>query len=248
MKVKFILLMVMAFFSMNSVQAKKVHLFILSGQSNMAGMKPELGLLPEAKKLFDGEVVYLKVAKGGQPISMWVKEWSDIAKKNKVDTSRVQAKNLKVLYYQQILTKYKELLKKYPEPASVTFCWMQGERDAKSKLDVAYKGALKQLIANLRRDLKRPDMNVVIGRISDYGDKGSWQTVRQMQVEVAKDDPKGAWIDCDDLNDGVEKKGKKLENDLHYTQEGYKILGERFARQAKALVDDNKPAADGRPE
>lgn len=240
--------MLMAFFLMNFVQAEKVHLFILSGQSNMAGMKPELGFLPEAKKLFDGEVVYLKVAKGGQQISLWVKEWSEIAKKNKVDTSQVSAKNLKAIYYQQILTKYKELLKKYPKPTSTTFCWMQGERDAKAKLDGAYEDALKQLIANLRRDLQRPDMNVVIGRISDYENKGSWENVRQIQVEVAKDDPKGAWVDCDDLNDGIGKKGKKLENDLHYTKEGYKALGERFARQAKALVDDKKPAENGRPE
>lgn len=47
---------------------KPVHVFILSGQSNMAGMKPAAGFLPEAKKLFaDGEVVYIKVARGGAP-------------------------------------------------------------------------------------------------------------------------------------------------------------------------------------
>ena len=44
---------------------KPVHLFILSGQSNMAGMKPEAGFLPEAKTLFaDAEVAFIKVAKG----------------------------------------------------------------------------------------------------------------------------------------------------------------------------------------
>jgi hypothetical protein len=37
---------------------KPVHVFILSGQSNMAGMDPKLGFEPEAKKLFpDAEVV-----------------------------------------------------------------------------------------------------------------------------------------------------------------------------------------------
>lgn len=58
-----------------------VHLFILSGQSNMAGMDPETGFMPEARKLFnDEEVVYIKVAKGGQPICRWLEEWDDIAK------------------------------------------------------------------------------------------------------------------------------------------------------------------------
>ena len=154
------------------------------------------------------------------------------------------------LYYQTILAKYQKLLKKHPEPTSVTFCWMQGERDAKEKVDAAYADALKQLIANLRRDLKQPNLNVVIGRISDYGDSGSpnWEAVRKAQVDVANGYPQGSWVDCDDLNDGINRKGKEIKNDLHYSREGYKILGARFARQAKALVDGKKPATNGRPE
>lgn len=241
----------MAVSAMSVIQAKPVHIFILSGQSNMAGMKPEIGFLPEAKILFsDEEVVYIKVAKGGQPISLWVKEWSDIAQKHQIDIKRVKGKETETPYYQSILTKYRELLKKHPKPASVTFCWMQGERDAKEKFDAAYADALKQLIGNLRRDLKQPNMNVVIGRISDYGDTGNsnWQAVRKAQVDVANNDPKASWVDCDDLNDGINNKGKEIKNDLHYSREGYQILGKRFARQAKALVDGKKPAAYGRPE
>ena len=73
-----------------------------------------------------------------------------------------------VEFYQPILDQYEELLKKHPKFASITFCWMQGERDANGGADAAYKKSLQQLIANLRRDLKRPDMNIVIGRIGDY--------------------------------------------------------------------------------
>ena len=35
-------------------------------------------------------------------------------------------------------------------------------------LDVAYQESLEQLITNLRRDIGAPEMNVVIGRISDH--------------------------------------------------------------------------------
>ena len=35
-------------------------------------------------------------------------------------------------------------------------------------MDRDYREALKQLIANLRRDLERPDKNIVIARIGDY--------------------------------------------------------------------------------
>ena len=59
---------------------KPVHIFILSGQSNMAGMNPKAGFEPETAKLFpDAEVAYLKVARGGQPIRLWVSQWNEIA-------------------------------------------------------------------------------------------------------------------------------------------------------------------------
>ena len=85
----------------------------------MQGMDPETGFLPEAKKLFDGEqVVYIKVAKGGQPICRWLEEWTDIAEKNGVD-ARTRKRILKdkgVEFYHPILDQYKELLKKHPRP------------------------------------------------------------------------------------------------------------------------------------
>lgn len=229
----------------NTARAEKpVHVFILSGQSNMAGMDPKLGFVPETEKLFpDADVVYCKVARGGQPIRLWVAEWNEIAAKHKLKTQSKETK-----YYQPILAEYKKILAKHPEPASVTFCWMQGERDAREKLSAAYEDALKQLISNLRRDLNQPDMNFVIGRLSDFGkpDYADWQNVRKVQVKIAEDDKHGSWVDCDDLNN-KEKNGVKRD-DLHYTKEGYELLGRRYARQAKALIDGKKPAQDGRPE
>ena len=126
---------------------------------------------------------------------------------------------------------------------------MQGERDAKTNLDAAYPDALRQLVANLRRDLEQPDMNIVIARICDHlgPENKSWQAVRKAHVDVATSDPHGAWVDCDDLNDKNDKNGNPR-NDLHYTKPGYELLGRRFARQAKALITGNQPSKNGRPE
>lgn len=229
-----------------SAQDKPVHLFILSGQSNMAGMKPENGFLPEAKKLLpEGEVVHLKVARGGQPIRFWIPEWNAISSAAGIDVP-----NDKIPYYEQIMAQYQALEKKHGTFASISFCWMQGERDAKSNLESVYEASLKQLIANLRRDLKRPDLNVVIGRISDHTPApdyvAGWDSVRKIHVKVATDDPHGAWVDTDDLNN-KEKAGKPT-NDLHYTSEGYTLFGQRLARQAVRLIEGKEPAGDGRPE
>lgn len=234
-----------------SAADRPVHLFILSGQSNMAGMNPKLGFEPEAGKMFPGaEVAYIKVAAGGQPIRHWVAEWDEIAQKHGLDPTKTRAgdKISAPVYYRSILDQFSALLKKHPNPASVTFCWMQGERDAKSSLDAAYGDALQQLIKNLRRDLNQPELNVVIGRISDCGKESDmhWQAVRKVQVQISKSDPHGAWVDCDDLND--KEKDGVVHNDLHYTVRGYELLGRRYVRQAKLLIDGNKPAENGRPE
>jgi hypothetical protein len=156
--------------SLASAADKPVHLFILTGQSNMAGMDPKLGFEPEGKKLFpEADVAYIKVAVGGMPIRYWVDEWDDIATKHGVDVAKAREKDKSkgTIFYPRVLEQFAQLLKQHPNPASVTFCWMQGENDSKTGLHAPYADALKQLIANLRRDLKRPDMNVVIGRISD---------------------------------------------------------------------------------
>jgi hypothetical protein len=90
-------------------------------------------------------------------------------------------------------------------------------------------------------------MNVVIGRLSDACQKKpSWAAMRKIQMEIVDEDPSGAWVDVDDLND-QEKDGKVI-NAVHYNRpEGYNILGQRFARQGYALIKGEKPAEDGRP-
>ncbi|MBI1314198.1 acetyl xylan esterase [bacterium] len=225
-----------------SADDKPVHVFILSGQSNMAGMNPKAGFEQEAAKLFpDAEVPYIKVAQGGRPIRLWVEQWNEIAKKHGLNST-----SNGTVYYEPILKQFRAIIEKHPQPASVTFCWMQGERDAREKLSAAYEEALGTLISNLRRDLKQPEMNFVIGRLSDFGTDAEWEAVRKAQVSLAGKDPRGAWVDCDDLND--KEKDGKTRNDLHYTKAGYELLGRRYVRQAKALIEGRKPAADGRPE
>ena len=114
-------------------------------------------------------------------------------------------------------------------PYTVAFTWMQGERDAKSGLSASYEEALKGLIKAVRDDLKHPDAVVVIGRLSDHQKgKEHWNAVRAIQEKVATQDPRGAWVDSDDLN------GEK--NDLHCTKEGFAELVWRFASKAVELL------------
>jgi hypothetical protein len=205
--------------------AKKVHLFILSGQSNMVFLNPNQSFTPLVTKAFSGdEIIVVKDALGRQPISRWYKKRKPAPGEEPKDNGDL---------YDRLMTKVKVAIDG-KTPSTITFVWMQGETDAKRKSGDVYAASLKGLIGQLRADLKRKDINFVIGRLSDFDNDNKiyphWTRVRQAQVEVAESDPRGAWVDTDGLN---------IPNNLHYTGEGYKILGERFAAKAIDLIKKN---------
>ncbi len=227
---KYLTAALMAMIATQIMAGEGKHLFILSGQSNMAGLNPQISFTPAVEEAFGKEnVIVVKDAQGGQPIRRWYKQWKpaqgDEPKANPDLYARLMAKVKPAVEGKDI--------------ASVTFVWMQGERDAREKHGEVYAASFKGIVEQIKADLKRDDVNFVIGRISDFDMKDAryphWTMVRDEQVRLAETDPRGAWVDTDDLND---KKGNddNLRNDLHYTKDGYKVLGQRFAEKAIALI------------
>lgn len=207
------------------------HLFILSGQSNMAGLDPNLSFTPTVEEAFGKDnVIVVKSAQGGQPIRRWYKQWKPAEGDEPKATGDL---------YDKLMQKVAEA-KKDQTIATVTFVWMQGERDANEGHGTVYAASMRGLIDQLAGDLKREHINFVIGRLSDFDMDNKrykhWTKVREAQVQVAEADKRGAWVDTDDLND----KGKpgNIKHDLHYTKDGYKILGKRFADAAIGLMKD----------
>lgn len=213
----------------------KVRLFILSGQSNMAGLNPDVSFTPAVKKEFAGDdVIVVKYAVGGQPIRRWFKEW----KLPEGATEDAKVANLPAGdMYDKLMTMVREAVGE-KRVDSVAFVWMQGENDAKRGWHPAYGGAMRGLCDQLRADLKRDDIAVVIGRLSDCNNgEAAWDAIRAAQQTVAEQEKFGAWVDTDDLND---KSGR---NDLHLTKEGYAELGRRFAARAAELMRKAEAAA-----
>ena len=59
-----------------------VNLFILSGQSNMQGHRPEEAFTPAVNEaLGEDNVIVIQDALGGQPIQRWWKDWKSPEKK-----------------------------------------------------------------------------------------------------------------------------------------------------------------------
>ncbi|TWT46973.1 hypothetical protein KOR42_43170 [Thalassoglobus neptunius] len=212
-------------------QAGEKHLFILSGQSNMQGHRPDEAFTPAVEEALGAEnVIVVQDAQGGQPIQRWYRKWKSPEGKSPKSTGDL---------YDRLMGKVKPAIEN-EELASVTFIWMQGERDARMGWGDVYRESLLGLHQQLEEDLGRDDIHFVIGRLSDNDLENSrapdWTKIRDIQVAVADSDDDFAWVNTDDLNDGVNRAGKPITNDLHYSAEGYKILGKRFAEASLKLI------------
>lgn len=118
---------------------------------------------------------------------------------------------------------------------------MQGERDARESLADRYIDSFEGLISQLEKDLGRNDINIVIGRLSDFDMENKtyphWTRIRDLQVAFADSKPNAAWVDTDDLNTGLNEQGNQIKDDLHYSVSGYKRFGERLAQEAIQLIE-----------
>lgn len=207
---------------------KKVHLFILSGQSNMVGLMPDRTFTPTVTDALRGdEILVVKEAVSGMPIRYWVKDWKPDEGRIVVDQPSIRRGE----FYDRMMAKVRAGIKDR-KPATVTFIWMQGERDAREGHGEVYAESLKKLIQQLRTDLKRDDINMVIGRLSDFSVGNEkyrhWDEVRAAQEQVAREDDRAAWIDTDDWNGD--------DNELHYVKDGFDMMGNAFAENALELI------------
>ncbi|AKJ63807.1 sialate O-acetylesterase [Kiritimatiella glycovorans] len=207
------------------------HLFILSGQSNMARLDPAKSFTPTVEAAFGADrVIVIKDAMGGQPVRRWYRDWAsadgDSPEENGDLYDRLMSKVRRAIAGEEII--------------SVTLVWMQGERDAREAYGDVYEASLRGLIEQFRDDLGREDMNAVIGRINDFDLENHryphWTLVRSAQVAVAESDLRAAWVNTDDLNSGMNRKGEEVFDDLHLTVKGYEELGRRFAKEAIDLT------------
>jgi hypothetical protein len=121
-------------------------------------------------------------------------------------------------------------------PAGIV--WMQGESDA--ALDEAtakrYQAHLKRLMDLIRAALRKDDLPVVIGRISDSGqdaDGEVWdhgEVVRAAQAAFVENDATAAIVTTTDNYDYSDK--------WHYDSAGYLDLGAKFAEAMAELAED----------
>jgi hypothetical protein len=202
-------------------------LFILSGQSNMARLDPRTSFIPTVESHFGvGKVIVVKDAQGGRPIRQWYRKW----RPGRGDQPQGSGE-----LYARLMTKVRSAIQGQ-RLQTVTFVWMQGEKDARESHGDVYRRSLLGLVEQFQTDLHKREVYVVIGRLSDFDMANRryphWTLVRQVQEELCRERSGWAMVDTDDLNGP--------DDDLHYTKEGYDHFGRRLAQAAIDLIAEAK--------
>lgn len=231
MRTIFLILVMVSIASVKGANDGK-DLFILSGQSNMARLDPQISFIPSLENaLGKDKFITVKYAIGGQPIIKWIKKANDPT--NNQDAEKLYTPLAKAIKKAIDGEKIK----------SVTFLWMQGEKDTRNLDDIKrYEERFNILLEQLKEDFNFKEINVVIGRLSDAGvnNKTSWNAMRQIQEKLVNTLPKARIVNTDDLNDGLQNNNgqtREVQNDIHYSIEGYKIFGERLSSAALQMLD-----------
>lgn len=109
--------------------------------------------------------------------------------------------------------------------------WHQGESDSTGQLAPSYRGKLDDLIARLRKELQSPYVPFVAGQIGRFAGSpwSEWkETVDRAHKGLPQRVPRTAYVS----SEGLEDKGDKT----HFTAAAYREFGKRYAAAYLRLV------------
>ena len=217
-----------------SAKYTQIHLFILSGQSNMTG-DLKASFAKKVEETYGKEnIVVVHHSKGGRGIRFWDKDYR-FPDSYRFPGKGVPAERSKQQHgqeYAQLIDKVREAIKG-KSFSTITFVWMQGESDGGRGLGAVYEESFRRLMDRLKKDLNHQDIGFVIGRINDARiSDPNWKQEREVQVKLAEDSSNGKWIDTDDLS--------APKNGVHFPKENYQKIGQRFAQKAIELIRKKK--------
>lgn len=212
---------------------KNMKLFLLIGQSNMAGRgkieeqdkvtNPDIFMLTKDLKwvIAKDPVHFDKGAAGVGLCSEFARDVFKADPKSPIGlipcamggSSLDQWQPGKPLYVTAI-SRAKEAMK---QGSLAGILWHQGESDAKPESIATYPARFETMITQLRKDLGAENVPVLIGEI--IPGHGNHDAVNVALAETAKKTPNAALVSSADL-------GKKQ---LHYDSADYRALGKRYA-------------------
>lgn len=114
--------------------------------------------------------------------------------------------------------------------------WLQGESDGNARNSADYATRLRAVIANMRRELNAPDVPFLIGQMGRFAER-PWTAYRvrvdSMHRAVAASTSRSAFV----VTEGLRHRG----DTIHYDTESVREIGRRYAREF-LLLQPTPPA------
>lgn len=102
--------------------------------------------------------------------------------------------------------------------------WHQGESDANPRLSTEYEARLRDLIGRFRQDLARPELPFLIGQLGQWPERpwtDAWKRVDEAHRRIGGAVPGAAYVS----SAGLPHRG----DTLHFSSEAARELGRRYA-------------------
>lgn len=231
---------------------EKLHLFLLAGQSNMAG-RGAVKDLSEADVKIDGRIWALNRNGAWQPAVdplHWDKEGAGVGP-GKFFAAAVVAKTPGITIgliptacggspistwapgkswdqtksnpWDDAMVRAKQAMK---DGTLKAILWHQGESDSNPKLAAAYEGKLTELIARFRAELHAPDLPFIIGQLGKFDAEGAPWSEGRIAVDRAQQAVAAKVPHVYFVSaEGLGSRGDKL----HFSTAAAKALGQRYA-------------------
>lgn len=225
----------------------KEHVYILAGQSNMMGkgktyqlpaylkrqphnvefyyqgrkrqlakfshFGPEVSFAHEISRKFPNDKhIIIKHVATGTSISQWL------------PGSPLFNGLMRQRDFIKVTTKSDAITNKIASKKVDAIIWMQGEKDARSKVNATrYEANLKRFIMGVRSTLNSPQSTFIMGQVNPEDPAFHMlETVNKAQVNTQKSLAKIKLINTDNLG--------KIYDKVHYNTQGQIDLGKRFAK------------------
>jgi hypothetical protein len=123
----------------------------------------------------------------------------------------------------KLLTNFKERVNAVKKFGTIKgILWHQGESDTGSKLVAGYEERLQKIFTQLRSACGNATVPIVIGELGSYSENhGNWSLINQSIHHYALSDKNAIVVDTDDL--------KSKDDKIHFNSEGQRTMGERMA-------------------
>ncbi len=217
----------------------------LSATSNGGSLGPEVGFGTVMGMFHDEPVLLIKTAMGNRSLQSDFRPPSSGRVDPESEWEGLEYR-LMVEGVTKTLGNLKDLMPGYQDQGYeiVGFCWFQGHKDRGSSKE-EYEGHLVNLIKDLRRDLKAPEMKAVVATAGFGGyriNSGDWKGVWEAQMAVGDPgqhpDFKGnvASVDTRDFWREVEESPRSQDYHYHRNPEFYLLCGEAMGRAMVRLL------------